>query len=406
MDYNPSRRKVYVCAPDENNHSEDNTALLREYCRVVYDAGYSPLSLFPQFLDGDTTASQTIGMEMCGQLLSQCDALVVCGNGVTTGMKHEIHLAEQLHVPILTLDVFLPETSPDRPPPTDIELLTAIGAARTGQDGASSTLEDYGSYTVDAAADILDPGFRITIQHTLAFKDGEADISALLGCSLTELKSQRDDSVRSERTAFQNLRKAVHAWEEIGSNTLMLDTAIRYLEHPPIQHSSNHWIVDKYWHNEISNMVYKLTWRVTDHTVYDHNKQAVVTDEWYLTWSLRLNSVLENSYVEVSGHLLAGVDRMPFPDMEALTAYLDERIVECSDYFTEISPPVPRDFAAHFSVGGVLLPGYALEGETQLKIQASVIAEKPSVLEKIRLSEQTATPKNTTKKHDKNEPEL
>lgn len=43
--------------------------------------------------------------------------------------------------------------------------------------------------------------------------------------------------------------------------------------------------------------------------------------------------------------------------------YLNGRIKAYQHLFTEVSPPIPPEYAEHFKVNGQLLPGYAIEGE-------------------------------------------
>ena len=68
-----------------------------------------------------------------------------------------------------------------------------------------------------------------------------------------------------------------------------------------------------------------------------------------------------------------------------------------AQYFKEISPPIPQEYAEYFKVNGVLLPGYTIEGqepEQSTKTAAEIISEitggdsisttqKPSVLKKL-----------------------
>jgi len=43
--------------------------------------------------------------------------------------------------------------------------------------------------------------------------------------------------------------------------------------------------------------------------------------------------------------------------------YLNGRIKAHSHLFTEISPPIPKEYAKHFQVNGQLLPGYTVQGQ-------------------------------------------
>lgn len=52
-----------------------------------------------------------------------------------------------------------------------------------------------------------------------------------------------------------------------------------------------------------------------------------------------------------------------FASREELDKYLNGRIKAHQHLFTEISPPIPKEYADYFKVNGLLLPGYTVEGE-------------------------------------------
>ncbi len=74
---------------------------------------------------------------------------------------------------------------------------------------------------------------------------------------------------------------------------------------------------------------------------------------------------------------IAGQDRKVFSDKAAMEKYLNGRIKAYDRLFTEISPPIPQEYAEHFKVNGMLLPGYTIEGEEppQQQPQAAAIPE-------------------------------
>ncbi|MCI9068399.1 MAG: hypothetical protein HFI65_07005, partial [Lachnospiraceae bacterium] len=96
--------------------------------------------------------------------------------------------------------------------------------------------------------------------------------------------------------------------------------------------------------------------------------------------------------------------------------YLDGRKKAYSHLFAEISPPVPKEHENCFTVYGVLLPGYSVEGREQEKaghttagiseggISAPGKEEKPSVLGKLSAAREqekaAAEPKAPTKKKE------
>lgn len=81
--------------------------------------------------------------------------------------------------------------------------------------------------------------------------------------------------------------------------------------------------------------------------------------------------------------------------------------------FTEISPPIPKEYEHHFMVHGTLLPGYTVEGLEQAKTEHAAAEvseggiftpenqEKPSVLGKLSVAktqEKTPTTPGTAMK--------
>ena len=72
--------------------------------------------------------------------------------------------------------------------------------------------------------------------------------------------------------------------------------------------------------------------------------------------------------------LFRSQDRKRYTDKATAVKYLDGRKKAYSHLFAEISPPVPKEHENCFTVNGVLLPGYRIEGREQ---------EKASVLEKL-----------------------
>lgn len=74
---------------------------------------------------------------------------------------------------------------------------------------------------------------------------------------------------------------------------------------------------------------------------------------------------------------IAGQDRKVFTDKAAMEKYLNGRIKAYDRLFTEISPPIPQEYADYFKVNGMLMPDYTIEGEEppQQQQQAAAIPE-------------------------------
>lgn len=100
---------AYVCSPFRGD-TGSNTEKAREYCRLIYEAGFTPICPhlhFPQFLNDSIPEERKAGMEMANSLLRRCHVLVVCGEQVSEGMMCEIILANRLNITATTLDGIL-----------------------------------------------------------------------------------------------------------------------------------------------------------------------------------------------------------------------------------------------------------------------------------------------------------
>ena len=101
-------RKVfaYVSAPYRGNKKQ-NLDRMREYCRELYEMGYTPICpylLFPQFLSDDIPEQRKAQSEMALALLRRCRVLVVCSGGINEEMETEILLAKRLDIVATTMD--------------------------------------------------------------------------------------------------------------------------------------------------------------------------------------------------------------------------------------------------------------------------------------------------------------
>ena len=80
------------------------------YCRVVYDAGYSPICpmlYLPLFLNDAVPEEHKNGIDMGRDLLRRSRVLVVCGHTVTESMKNDIAVAQRLGITATTLEGIL-----------------------------------------------------------------------------------------------------------------------------------------------------------------------------------------------------------------------------------------------------------------------------------------------------------
>ena len=88
----------------------ENAKLAAQYCRTVYDAGFSPVcpALFlPLFLRDEIPQEHKDGIDMAREYLRRSHVLVVCGSTVDEGVKNDIAVAERLRITATTLDGIL-----------------------------------------------------------------------------------------------------------------------------------------------------------------------------------------------------------------------------------------------------------------------------------------------------------
>lgn len=207
--------------------------------------------------------------------------------------------------------------------------------------------------------DKLEEAAVMRIERTIYFENTNADISSLTALTEEQLKTMREESAAAEQTIFHDLQKQAAAWEEQAGRTLLIDKAIEYARTPAVRHTANKWEQADEYRREISNMVYRMSYRINENTRYDKTAQKSVPYSWSLSWSVRTNS--PSGYNQAK---IAGQDRKVFDNKDAMQKYLYGRMKAYSHLFSEISPPVPKKYAEYFKVNGQLLPGYILEGET------------------------------------------
>ena len=212
----------------------------------------------------------------------------------------------------------------------------------------------YSSYDHDR----LDAADKLRIERSIYFESEKADISDLTALSMEQLREMREESAAAEQAIFEALKQQAAAWEAQAGKTLTLDKAMEYMRTPAVKHTSNEWETDEYGHHRRSNSVYQMRYHISENTRYDRQAEKSVPYSYTLTWSVHTNS--PDGYRQAK---IAGQDRKVFADKAAMEKYLNGRIKAYQHLFTELSPPIPKEYANHFKVNGQLLPGYTIEGE-------------------------------------------
>ena len=225
----------------------------------------------------------------------------------------------------------------------------------------------YSSYDHDK----LEAAETIRIERRIYFEAKDGDIAPYVSLPPEQLHAMREESAAAEQAIFDDLKGRAAAWEEQAGKTLLLDKAIEYTRTTVVQHTSNKWQEAEYDRHTRSNRVYQMNYHIYENTRYDREKQQSVPYSYSLTWGVYTNSPSRNGQAKI-----AGQDRKVFSDKAAMEKYLNGRIKAYDRLFTEISPPIPQEYAEHFKVNGMLLPGYSIEGEEPPQPeQAAVIPE-------------------------------
>ncbi|GAA6521466.1 hypothetical protein K440107A6_13340 [Lawsonibacter asaccharolyticus] len=194
----------------------------------------------------------------------------------------------------------------------------------------------------------------------------------------------RSESAAAEQAIFDDLKERAAAWEEQAGRTLLLDKTLEYVRTPHVQHTANEWQTTEHNRHIRSNRVYQMNYYIYENTRYDKEAQKSIPYSWTLTWSVRTNSPSRTQAK------IAGQDRKVFTDKAAMEKYLNGRIKAYDRLFTEISPPIPQEYADYFKVNGMLMPDYTIEGEEPPQQQQAAAIPENTGQEKERehMSEQ------------------
>ena len=211
----------------------------------------------------------------------------------------------------------------------------------------------YTSYDHDK----LEAAETMRIERRIYFEAKDGDIAPYASLPIAQLLSMRSESAAAEQAIFDSLKEQAAAWEEQAGKTLLLDKALEYVRTPHVQHTANEWQTTEHNRHIRSNRVYQMNYYIYENTRYNQEAQKSIPYSWTLTWSVRTNSPSRTQAK------VAGQDRKVFTDKAAMEKYLNGRIKAYDRLFTEISPPIPQEYADYFKVNGMLMPDYTIEGE-------------------------------------------
>ena len=238
----------------------------------------------------------------------------------------------------------------------------------------------YSSYDHDK----LEAAETMRIERRIYFEAKDREIAPYASLPIAQLLSMRSESAAAEQAIFDSLKEQAAAWEEQAGKTLLLDKALEYVRTPHVQHTANEWRENEYNRHTRSNRVYQMNYYIYENTRYDKEAQKSIPYSWTLTWSVRTNSPSRTQAK------IAGQDRKVFTDKAAMEKYLNGRIKAYDRLFTEISPPIPQEYADYFKVNGMLMPDYTIEGEEPPQQQQAAAIPENTGQEKERehMSEQ------------------
>lgn len=244
-------------------------------------------------------------------------------------------------------------------------------------------------------SDRLIEGREIRLEHSVTCKN--QDISNLVGQGKEKIKEMCEESMRDEQKAFEIVKAAAKEWEKQAAVTQQYEQALEYLDIPEVKHTANQWIKRlSGTGEEISNRVYKMKVWIRERRNLDCLTRDKNPTVWYVSWQVTLNSPVEKPEGPA---VIDGRIKMRFMDRNEASEYLEGQKTAYAHLFREISPPIPKEYENLFSVNGVLLPGYQVEGSEPEQ-------EKLSVMDQLKESGKDMGKSGRPVSDKKKEPEI
>lgn len=107
-----SKELVYICSPLSADTAEGvklNMLRAREQMKVVSEIyncrAIAPHAILPEYLDDHNPDERALGLKFGLDLLKLCKLMVVCGDVISDGMRHEIEFANELGIDIIYRDM-------------------------------------------------------------------------------------------------------------------------------------------------------------------------------------------------------------------------------------------------------------------------------------------------------------
>ena len=208
-------------------------------------------------------------------------------------------------------------------------------------------------YEIGPSEGYLREGSYLEVRRQINYRGDRADFKPFLNVPVKDLEKQLKESQAEEKKVFEEMKKAVTAWDEHGAQTLLLQKAIEYMRTPEVTHTGNEWKRHKDGSWEISNLVYKMKFHI--------NKDL---DEWKLTWELSYMapglSQGHWSYTRSPRERIEYEGSKKYKTMEGAQRYIQSKFDQYAPCFESLSPPIPAEAKELFCVNGQLLQGYSL----------------------------------------------
>jgi len=103
---NKMKRPLAFVTAAWSGNTEKDTKLAADYCRAVYEVGFSPICpalYLPLFTNNDVPQEHKDSIDMSRELLRRSHVLVVCGERISETMKSDIAIAKRLKITATTL---------------------------------------------------------------------------------------------------------------------------------------------------------------------------------------------------------------------------------------------------------------------------------------------------------------
>ena len=208
-------------------------------------------------------------------------------------------------------------------------------------------------YEIGPNEGYLRAGSYLEVRREILYRGEKANFKPFLNVPIKDLEKQLKEGQAEEKKIFDEMKKAVTAWDEHGAQTLLLQKAIKSLKTPEVTHTANEWRRRKDVTWEISNLVYKMTFSIV--------KSG---DEWKLTWELSYTAPgLSKGYWSYSRSPRERIEyegSKKYKTMEGAQKYIQSKFDQFGACFESLSPPIPAETKGLFYVNGQLLQGYSL----------------------------------------------